>query len=133
MDVDEPTAQDEISSVDINPAANNLASRACSVAKGVLRGSLDITAIADDSRNADGSRRELQANSLCHILATHCHTTSRHSPRNFMFCAQSVYRAFRTFERWGDKVTGYAGPYFIGMAVILITTGTLAFRELTPQ
>lgn len=47
-----------------------------------------------------------------------------------MICAQSVFRAFKALERWGDRATGYAGPYFVGLAVILIGTGTFAFREL---
>jgi len=38
-----------------------------------------------------------------------------------------VFRCFRWVERAGDRITGAAGPYFVGLAIILITLGTLSF------
>jgi len=34
-------------------------------------------------------------------------------------------------ERAGDRITGAAGPYFVGLAVILISLGMLSFCEYT--
>ncbi|KIJ60372.1 glycosyltransferase family 2 protein [Hydnomerulius pinastri MD-312] len=38
-----------------------------------------------------------------------------------------VFRCFKWLERAGDRVTGAAGPYFVGLAVILISLGTISF------
>lgn len=46
-----------------------------------------------------------------------------------MFCARWVFRCFKWVERIGDRVTGAAGPYFVGLAVVLISLGTLSFCE----
>lgn len=45
------------------------------------------------------------------------------------FCSRSVFQCFKALERLGDKVTGAAGPFFVGLAVILIGTGTVCFCE----
>jgi palmitoyltransferase len=47
-----------------------------------------------------------------------------------MICAKRVFRCFKTLERWGNKITGAAGPYFVGLAVLLIGTGMFCFCEL---
>ncbi|KAF8150156.1 DHHC palmitoyltransferase-domain-containing protein [Crassisporium funariophilum] len=47
-----------------------------------------------------------------------------------MICAKQVFRCFKTLERWGNKITGAAGPYFVGLAVILITLGTVCFFDV---
>ena len=44
-----------------------------------------------------------------------------------MICARAVFRCFRRLERWADRITGAAGPYFVGFAVILISAGALCF------
>jgi palmitoyltransferase len=48
-----------------------------------------------------------------------------------MICAQRVFRCFRALERLGDRITGAAGPYFVVLAVILTTTGTVCFCTST--
>ena len=50
-----------------------------------------------------------------------------------MLCSRSVFRCFKKLERWGNIVTGAAGPYFVGLAVILISLGTICFCECVPQ
>lgn len=47
-----------------------------------------------------------------------------------MICAKRVFSCFKTLERWGDKVTGAAGPFFVALAVILITLGTICFFDV---
>lgn len=47
-----------------------------------------------------------------------------------MICARRVFRCFKTLERWGNKITGAAGPYFVGLAIILISMGVTSFCEL---
>ncbi|KAF9001502.1 DHHC palmitoyltransferase-domain-containing protein [Cyathus striatus] len=47
-----------------------------------------------------------------------------------MICAKRVFRCFKTLERWGDKLTGFAGPYFVALAVGLLTTGIVCFFEV---
>ncbi|KAA1469854.1 zf-DHHC-domain-containing protein [Dentipellis sp. KUC8613] len=37
-----------------------------------------------------------------------------------MSLPQCVFRCFKRLERFGDRVTGAAGPYFVGLAIILI-------------
>jgi palmitoyltransferase len=46
-----------------------------------------------------------------------------------MICARYIFRCFKWLERLGDKVTGAAGPFFVGFAVILLSTGTICFCE----
>lgn len=48
-----------------------------------------------------------------------------------MICARCVFRCFKWVERAGDRITGAAGPYFVGLAVILISLGALGFCEYT--
>ena len=48
-----------------------------------------------------------------------------------MGCARHVFRCFKWVERLGDRITGAAGPYFVGLAVILISLGTLSFCKYT--
>ncbi len=52
-----------------------------------------------------------------------------------MICARAVFRCFRAVERFVDRVTGAAGPYFVSLAVILISVGTVCFctSSLSPQ
>ncbi|EIM86060.1 zf-DHHC-domain-containing protein [Stereum hirsutum FP-91666 SS1] len=45
-------------------------------------------------------------------------------------CTRVVFRCFKKLERWGDKVTGAAGPFFVGLAVILIVAGTVSFLNI---
>lgn len=47
-----------------------------------------------------------------------------------MICSKTVFRCFKTLERWGDKITGAAGRYFVILAVCLTTLGTVVFCEL---
>ncbi|KAJ3567662.1 hypothetical protein NP233_g6217 [Leucocoprinus birnbaumii] len=47
-----------------------------------------------------------------------------------MICAQRVFRCFRALERFGDRITGAAGPYFVALAVILTGTGTVCFFDV---
>ncbi|KAG8213330.1 hypothetical protein J3R82DRAFT_11811 [Butyriboletus roseoflavus] len=44
-----------------------------------------------------------------------------------MICTRCVFRCFKWMERAGDRITGAAGPYFVGLAVILISIGVLSF------
>ena len=39
-----------------------------------------------------------------------------------------VLTCFKRIERCGDKVTGAAGPLFVGIAILLFVLGTLCFR-----
>jgi len=47
-----------------------------------------------------------------------------------MICAKWVFSCFKTLERWGDKVTGAAGPFFVALALILLSLGTLCFYDV---
>lgn len=47
-----------------------------------------------------------------------------------MICAKRVFRCFRALEKFGDRITGAAGPYFIALAVILTGTGTVCFFDV---
>ncbi|KAF9444856.1 zf-DHHC-domain-containing protein [Macrolepiota fuliginosa MF-IS2] len=47
-----------------------------------------------------------------------------------MICAQRVFRCFRALERLGDRITGAAGPYFVALAIILTSTGTVCFFDV---
>lgn len=40
---------------------------------------------------------------------------------------QLVFRCFRALERFGDRVTGAAGPFFVTFAVAMMTSGTVCF------
>ncbi|KAF9223797.1 zf-DHHC-domain-containing protein [Gyrodon lividus] len=44
-----------------------------------------------------------------------------------MICTRQVFRCFKWLERAGDRITGAAGPYFVALAVILISLGTISF------
>ncbi|KAG0702825.1 DHHC palmitoyltransferase-domain-containing protein [Suillus ampliporus] len=44
-----------------------------------------------------------------------------------MICARHVFRCFKWLERAGDRITGAAGPYFVGLAIILQTIGAASF------
>lgn len=50
-----------------------------------------------------------------------------------MICARRVFRCFKWMEHFTDKLTGAAGPYFVGLAIILISTGTFSFCESSRQ
>ncbi|KAI0760968.1 zf-DHHC-domain-containing protein [Trametes elegans] len=41
-----------------------------------------------------------------------------------------VFRCFKTLERLADKLTGAAGPVFVTLAIILLSTGVLCFFEV---
>ncbi|KAJ8693123.1 hypothetical protein PTI98_010367 [Pleurotus ostreatus] len=47
-----------------------------------------------------------------------------------MTCSRAVFRCFKSLERLGDRITGAAGPYFVGLAVILIGIGTICFFDV---
>ncbi|KIY50472.1 hypothetical protein FISHEDRAFT_64693 [Fistulina hepatica ATCC 64428] len=47
-----------------------------------------------------------------------------------VICSQRVFRCFRTFERLGDKITGYAGPWFVALANCLILCGLACFFDV---
>jgi palmitoyltransferase len=53
------------------------------------------------------------------------------SPPSFVIPLMSrlVFRCFKTLERAGDKLTGAAGPFFVAMAIGLVSTGTACFCE----
>ncbi|KAF9243377.1 DHHC palmitoyltransferase-domain-containing protein [Melanogaster broomeanus] len=44
-----------------------------------------------------------------------------------MVCARQVFRCFKWLERAGDRITGAAGPYFVALAVILISLCSVSF------
>lgn len=48
-----------------------------------------------------------------------------------MICARRVFRCFRRLERFADRITGAAGPWFVALAIILISLGSLSFCKLT--
>ncbi|KAI0004627.1 zf-DHHC-domain-containing protein [Russula compacta] len=45
-------------------------------------------------------------------------------------CPRFVFACFRRVERWGDKVTGAAGPFFVAVATLLFVVGTLCFLDI---
>ncbi|PFH48310.1 hypothetical protein AMATHDRAFT_65799 [Amanita thiersii Skay4041] len=47
-----------------------------------------------------------------------------------MICARTVFRCFKAVERCADRVTGAAGPYFIALALVLISAGTVCFFDV---
>ncbi|TFK71937.1 zf-DHHC-domain-containing protein [Pluteus cervinus] len=51
-----------------------------------------------------------------------------------MYCSKTVFRCFRRIERFGDRVTGAAGRYFVIIAAVLIGLGTFTFFDvITPS
>lgn len=49
-----------------------------------------------------------------------------------MICARRVFRCFRRLERFADRITGAAGPWFVALAIILISLGSLSFFTIVP-
>lgn len=47
-----------------------------------------------------------------------------------MICAKQVFRCFRCLERAGDKLTGAAGPVFVTLGAVLLSTGAFCFFEV---
>ncbi|GLB40770.1 putative DHHC palmitoyltransferase family protein [Lyophyllum shimeji] len=45
-------------------------------------------------------------------------------------CSRTVFRCFKALERAGDRLTGAAGPFFVGLAVVLISTGAICFFDV---
>lgn len=60
----------------------------------------------------------------------HCGTS--HSSQLVMKCSERVFRCFRAVERLGDRVTGAAGPFFVGLAVILLSLAIFTFCKSSP-
>ncbi|KAI6115550.1 zf-DHHC-domain-containing protein [Pisolithus croceorrhizus] len=44
-----------------------------------------------------------------------------------MTCARRVFRCFRCLERAADRITGAAGPWFVCLAISLLSIGILSF------
>ncbi|KAI0050411.1 zf-DHHC-domain-containing protein [Auriscalpium vulgare] len=44
--------------------------------------------------------------------------------------ARFVFACFKKVERWGDRLTGFAGPYFVAFAVLLFVAGTASFLNV---
>ncbi|KAI6025458.1 zf-DHHC-domain-containing protein [Pisolithus marmoratus] len=44
-----------------------------------------------------------------------------------MTCARRVFRCFRCIEHAADRITGAAGPWFVCLAISLLSTGILSF------
>ncbi|KAJ7153812.1 DHHC palmitoyltransferase-domain-containing protein [Mycena filopes] len=47
-----------------------------------------------------------------------------------MMCSRLVFRCFKALERFGDRITGAAGPFFVAFAIILIGLGTVCFFDV---
>ncbi|TDL20767.1 zf-DHHC-domain-containing protein [Rickenella mellea] len=45
-------------------------------------------------------------------------------------CSRAVFRCFRWMEKMGDRITGAAGPFFVGLAIILMSVGVVAFFDV---
>ncbi|KAH9080672.1 zf-DHHC-domain-containing protein [Lactarius deliciosus] len=45
-------------------------------------------------------------------------------------CPRFVFACFKRVERWADRLTGAAGPFFIAIATLLFITGTLCFLDV---
>ena len=45
------------------------------------------------------------------------------------WCTRQVFRCFKALERFGDRVTGAAGPVFVALAVVLLSLGVFCFCE----
>ncbi|KAI0649520.1 zf-DHHC-domain-containing protein [Trametes meyenii] len=43
---------------------------------------------------------------------------------------RQVFRCFKWLERLGDRITGAAGPFFVALAVILLSLGLVCFFEV---
>lgn len=50
-------------------------------------------------------------------------------PKKTKMCSRAVFRCFGWMERMGDKVTGAAGPVFVTLAIVLISSGVFCFCE----
>ena len=46
------------------------------------------------------------------------------------YCSKLVFKSFRKVERITDRITGRAGPVFVGLATILITGCAITFFEV---
>ncbi|KAM5539275.1 hypothetical protein V8D89_007148 [Ganoderma adspersum] len=46
------------------------------------------------------------------------------------WCTRQVFRCFKALERFGDRVTGAAGPVFVALAVVLLSLGVFCFFEI---
>ena len=46
-------------------------------------------------------------------------------------CPRFVFACFKRVERWGDRLTGAAGPFFVAIATLLFVVGTLCFRRFS--
>ncbi|PIL35325.1 hypothetical protein GSI_02050 [Ganoderma sinense ZZ0214-1] len=46
------------------------------------------------------------------------------------WCTRQVFRCFKALERFGDRVTGAAGPVFVALAVGLLSLGVFCFFEI---
>ncbi|KAF8643163.1 hypothetical protein AX16_009206 [Volvariella volvacea WC 439] len=47
-----------------------------------------------------------------------------------MICSKTVFRCFKKIERWGDRLTGAAGKYFVMLAIVLLALGTACFFDI---
>nr|GAT46352.1 Zf-DHHC-domain-containing protein [Mycena chlorophos] len=65
-------------------------------------------------------------------LASCRHLTSKTtaSPVETMLGPRFVFRCFKTLERWGDRIAGSAGPFFVALAVLLTGMGTVCFFSI---
>ncbi|KAI0247131.1 zf-DHHC-domain-containing protein [Lactifluus subvellereus] len=45
-------------------------------------------------------------------------------------CPRFVFACFKRIERWGDRLTGAAGPFFVAIATLLFILGTLCFLDV---
>lgn len=45
-------------------------------------------------------------------------------------CSAVVFRSFKRFERFADRITGAAGPVFVALASILILGCAVTFFEV---
>lgn len=81
----------------------------------------------------DGLRRGLQPyHSDCFFSDSKRQLSTEILSGNFKktkMCSRAVFRCFRWMERMGDKVTGAAGPVFVTLAIVLISSGVFCFCE----
>ncbi|KAJ7607930.1 DHHC palmitoyltransferase-domain-containing protein [Roridomyces roridus] len=47
-----------------------------------------------------------------------------------MMCSRVVFRCFKAMERFADRLTGAAGPFFVAFAIILIGLGAICFFDV---
>ncbi|KAH9042253.1 zf-DHHC-domain-containing protein [Lactarius pseudohatsudake] len=45
-------------------------------------------------------------------------------------CPRFVFACFKRVERWADRLTGAAGPFFVAIATLLFIIGTLCFLDV---